>query len=160
MKSLIRGKKKGNGSWIIFVERDNIPNCIQTVIKFGQGKKTTLKVQEKVQSCNDFQELGVNCLLVLNNTIIAILLHNFIPNEHASKDVVAMVHMVEWGGALKRMCSKDMKMMMFGHKHCFNDLVLQSEFTFTYDSYLFSCIYICFWGPICHKTFVSFLHLF
>jgi hypothetical protein len=104
----------------------NIPNFIQTIIRLGQGEKTTLKAQEKFQSCNDFQELGVSCLLVSNSIIIAILLHNFIPNEQALKDMVAMVHMVKWGGAVNKMCSKDMKMVMFGHKHCFNDLVLST----------------------------------
>jgi hypothetical protein len=59
----------------------NILDSIQIIIKLGKGENTTLKVQKKVQFCNGFQELGVNCLLVSNNTIKAILLHNFIPNE-------------------------------------------------------------------------------
>jgi maleate cis-trans isomerase len=76
------GKEKNQQNLDYFCRKGhNILDSIQIIIKLGQIENTTLKVQEKVQFGNGFQELGVDCLLVSNNTIIAILLHNFIPNE-------------------------------------------------------------------------------
>jgi hypothetical protein len=71
-----------------------------------------------------------------------------------------MVHMVEWGGVVKMTCLKDTKMVMFSHIHYFNDLVPSKWVHFYLWLLFFSCMYICFWGPICHKAFISFVHLF
>jgi hypothetical protein len=47
---------------------------------------------------------------------------------------------------VNKMCSKDMKMVMFGHKHCFNDLVLSTWVHFYLWFLFFSCIYIFVFG--------------
>ncbi len=73
---------------------------------------------------DSFRELLMDCVLIYERVVIAILLHEFVPSDQAVEYFVAMAHMWEFGGCVTMTCSPETKMAMFGYRFCYNDCVL------------------------------------
>jgi hypothetical protein len=55
--------------------------------------------------------------------MVAILLHEFVSSDQAVEYFAVTAHMWEFGGHITRTCYPETKMVMFGHRFCYNDYV-------------------------------------
>ncbi len=55
---------------------------------------------------------------------MVVLLLSFIPLEEGEKQMEHVSHLWECGGVVKRTSFPTMKMVMYGHKYCHNDQVV------------------------------------
>jgi len=80
-------------------------------------------MKERNITLDGFQELPMDCVLIYEGAMVAILLHEFVPFDQAVDYFAAMAHMWEFGRRVTKTCSPETRMAMFGHKFCYNDCV-------------------------------------
>jgi hypothetical protein len=81
-------------------------------------------MKERNATLDGFRELSMDCILIYERALVAILLHKFVPSDQAFEYFIAMAHMWEFGGRITRSCSLETRMAMFGHRFCYNNCVL------------------------------------
>jgi hypothetical protein len=73
--------------------------------------------------------------------MVAILLHEFVTSTEALEHVDTLGDLFRYGGTISRSCSRESRMMLFGHKCCRDDLTVDRSAPFhrpnsTYRCYL------------------------
>lgn len=80
-----------------------------------------MKKQNTILDC--FRKFLTNCILIYKGVVVVVLLHKLVPSDEASKYFDAMANMWEFGKHVTRTYSPNTKMVMFGHRFCYNDYV-------------------------------------
>jgi hypothetical protein len=63
-------------------------------------------------------------MLIHNGDMIAIILHGFLSPGEASEHVRTLGHLFRYGGTTLNSCSRESKMVLFGHRFCRGDLTV------------------------------------
>jgi hypothetical protein len=85
-------------------------------------------------------------MLIHKGDMIAVILHGFVPPGEASEHVQTLGDLFRYGGTIVRSCSRESKMVLFGHRFCRGDLTVdrwvpfpsQKNFTFGCSAFSFS----------------------
>ncbi len=138
-----------DSSWIIGHFRaggHSIPESVRKVI--GLGISTSSKAQNKgiYPLLDGFWEICEDSMLIHKGDMIAIILHGFVPPGEAFEHVRTLGNLFRYGGTIVRSCSRESKMVLFGHKFCRGDLTVdkwvpsprQKNFAFGCSAFSFS----------------------
>ncbi len=114
-------------SWIIghfCAGGHSIPESVRKVI--GVGIQTSSKAQNKgiYPLLDDFREIHEDSMLIHKGDMIAVILHGFVPPAEASEHVRTLGDLFRYGGTIVRSCSRESKMVLFGHMFCRGDLTV------------------------------------
>jgi hypothetical protein len=136
-------------SWIIGHFRaggHSIPEFVRKVI--GLGISTSSKAQNKgiYPLLDGFREIHEDSMLIHKGDMIAVILHGFVPPGEVSEHIRTLGDLSRYGGTIVRSCSRESKMVLFGHRFCRGDLTMdrwvpfpsQKNFTFGCSAFSFS----------------------
>jgi len=79
---------------------------------------------------DDFIEIYEHSMLIHHGEMMAIILHEFVSSTETSEHVRALGNFFRYGGTILRFCSRESRMVLFGHKFCRGDLIVDKSIPF------------------------------
>jgi hypothetical protein len=92
----------------------------------------------------DFQEICEDSMLIHNGEMVAIILHAFVLSIEASEHIQTLGDLFRYGGTMRRTCSLEFQMALFGHRFCCGDLIMDRSVFCNQDGCSFRNFYFTF----------------
>jgi hypothetical protein len=122
-----------DNAWIIRHFRatgHSVPDSVRKVI--GLGIATSLEGENKghYPILDDFIEICENSMLIHHGEMMAIILHKFVSSTKALEHVRMLGDFFWYGGTILHFCSRESRMVLFGHMFCRGDLTVDKSIPF------------------------------